>query len=68
MHYKVRDYINNGILKSMYHAQFESHVHYEYVTWEQNASFPKENIRLIHFREHNAHRTLSFPNQNNENS
>ena len=24
MHYKVRDYVTTEILKSMYHAQFES--------------------------------------------
>lgn len=49
VHYKVRDYINNGILKSMYHTQFEPHVHYAYITWEQNASFPKENIKIDSF-------------------
>ena len=33
----------------MYHAQFESHVHYAYIIWEQNASFPKENIKIDPF-------------------
>ena len=28
MLYKVRDFVDAGILKSIYHALFESHIHY----------------------------------------
>ena len=28
MLYKVRDFVNAGILKSIYHALFELHIHY----------------------------------------
>ena len=28
MRYKVRDFVDAGILKSIYHALFESHIHY----------------------------------------
>ena len=49
MHYKVRDYINTVILKSMYHAQFELHIHYGCIILEQNVCFPKESIKIDSF-------------------
>ena len=47
MLYKVRDYVNTTILKSFYHVLFELHTHYVCIT-----------LRLIYFKEHNAH---TFP-------
>ena len=36
MPYKARDFANAGILKAIYHALFESHIHYASLTWGQN--------------------------------
>ena len=33
MRYKVRDFVGAGILKSIYHALFESHIHYACIKW-----------------------------------
>ena len=37
MLYKVRDFVNANILKSIYYALFESHI-YAYIIWGQNIS------------------------------
>ena len=63
MLYKVRDFVNAGILKSIYHALlFELHIHYACTIWGQNVCtinqlfiLQKKALRLIHFKEHNAH-------------
>ena len=31
--YKVRDFVIAGILKAIYHAAFESHIHYACFIW-----------------------------------
>ena len=36
MLYKVRDFVNAEILKSIYYALFESHIHYACIIWGQN--------------------------------
>ena len=36
MLYKVRDYVNAGISKMIYHALFESNIHYAFIIWGQN--------------------------------
>ena len=36
MLYKVGDFVDAGILKSIYHALFESHIHYACIIWGQN--------------------------------
>ena len=36
MLYKVRDFVDAGILKSIYHALLDSHIHYACITWGQN--------------------------------
>ena len=36
MLYKVRDFVDAGILKSIYHTLFESHIHYACTIWIQN--------------------------------
>ena len=33
MIYKVRDFVIAGILKAIYHAAFESHIHYACFIW-----------------------------------
>ena len=40
MLYKVRDFINAGIFKAIYHVLFESHIHYMFIT--------------LHFKKRNA--------------
>ena len=62
MLYKIRDFVDAGILKSIYCALFESHIHYACIIWGQhvctiNQRFILQNkaLRLIHFKEHNAH-------------
>ena len=61
MLYKVRDFVDAGILKSIYHVLFESRIHYACILWGQNACrtnrlfiLQKSALRLIHFKERNA--------------
>ena len=35
MLHKVRNFVNAGILKAIYHALFESHIHYACLIWRQ---------------------------------
>ena len=58
MLYKVRDFVDAGILKSIYHALFESHIYYACIIWGQNVCtinrlfiLQKKALRLIHFEE-----------------
>ena len=60
--YKVRDFVNAGILKVIYHALFESHIHYACLIWGQsvcriNHLFIRQNktSRLTHFKERYTH-------------
>ena len=36
MLYNVRDFVDAGILKSIYYALFELHIHYPCIIWGQN--------------------------------
>ena len=38
MLYKVRDFVNPNILKSVYYVLFESHNNYACIIWRQNIS------------------------------
>ena len=67
MLYKVRDFVDAGILKSIYHALFESHIHYACIIWGQNVCrinqlfiLQKKALRLIHFKKRNAHSAPPF--------
>ena len=67
MLYKVRDFVDAGILKLLYHALFESHIHYACITWAQNVCainrlfiLQKKALRLIDFKELNAHSAPLF--------
>ena len=60
--YKVRDFVNANILKSIYYALFESHINYASIIWGQNIStinrfyiLQKKALRIINFKERNAH-------------
>ena len=62
MLYKARDFVDGRISKSIYHALFELHIHYACIIWGQNVCtinqlfiLQKKALRLIHFKEHNAH-------------
>ena len=62
MLYKVNDFVDAGILKSIHHALFVSHIHYSYIIRGQNVCtinrlfiLQKKAFRLIHFKECNAH-------------
>ena len=67
MLYKVRYFVDTGILKSIYHALFESHIHYVCVIWGQNLCtinrvfiLQKKALRQIHFKERNVHSAPIF--------
>ena len=54
--YKVRDFVDATILKSIYYALFESHIHYVCIIWRRNVCtinqlfiLQKKALRLIHF-------------------
>ena len=68
MLYKVRDYVNTEIIKSVYHAPFESHIHYARIIWRQNVCtihclfmLQKKEIRLTYLN--TQYTSLSFSNQ-----
>ena len=67
MLYKVRDFVNPNILKSIYYALFESHINYAFIIWGQNIIkinhlyiLQKKALRIISFKEHNAHSSPLF--------
>ena len=67
MLYKVRDFVNANILKSIYYALFESHIIYALIIWEQNISvinrcyiLQKKALSIIKFKERNAHSSPLF--------
>ena len=75
MLYKVRGFVNAGILKSIYYALFELHVHYACIIWGQNVCtinqifiLQKKALRLIHFKECNVHTAALFQIKNCETS
>ena len=67
MLYKVRDFVNVDIFKSVYYALFESHINYACIIWGQNIStinrlfiLHKKALRIINFKERNAHYSPLF--------
>ena len=67
MLYKVRDFVNANILKSIYYALFESHINYACIIWGQNIStinrlyiLQKKALRIINLKEHNGHSSPLF--------
>ena len=70
MLYKVRDFVNAGISKAIYHALFESHIHYACIILGHNVrrinhflKLQKKAPRLFHFKEHIPTLILAFSNQ-----
>ena len=68
--YKVRNYVNTGLLKSVFHALFQSHIHYAWIILGQNACtnnclfiLQMRALRLIYFKEPNTHTSPFFSNQ-----
>ena len=43
MLYKVREFVNTRVLKSIYHAIFDCHLNYTNTLWDQN----KNSLNLI---------------------
>ena len=67
MLYKVRNFVGAGILKSIYHSLFESHIHYACTIWGQSVHtinqlfiLQTKALRLIHFKERNAYSAPLF--------
>ena len=67
MLYKVRDFVNADFLKSIYYALFESYINYACIIWGQNIIttnrlyiLQKKALRIINFKEHNAHSSPLF--------
>ena len=67
MLYKVRDFVNPNILKSIYYALSESHINYAFIIWGQNIStinhlyiLQKKALRIIIFKECNVHSSPLF--------
>ena len=67
MLYKVRDFVNANILKSIYYALFESHINYACIIWGQNISTVnrlyilwKKALRIINFKERNVFSSPMF--------
>ena len=67
MLYKVRDFVHAEILKSIYYALFELHIHNACIIWGQNlctinrlSILQKKSLTLIHFKERNAHTAPLF--------
>ena len=67
MLYKIRDFVNANILKSIYYALFESQISYASIIWGQNIStinrlyiLQKKALRIINFKESNAHSSPLF--------
>ena len=67
MLYKVRDFVNASILKSIHYALFELQINYACIIWGQNIStinclyiLQKKALRIINFKERNTHSSLLF--------
>ena len=67
MLYRVRDFVNANILRSIYYALFEPHINYACIIWGQNIStinhldiHQKKALRIINFKARNAHSSPLF--------
>ena len=70
MLYKVRNFVDAGILKSIYQVLFASHIHYACILWGQNMCtinqlfiLQKKALWLIHLKNVMPILLLSFSNQ-----
>ena len=67
MLYKVRDFVNANILKSIYYALFGSHINYDSIICGQGIStinrlyiLQKKTLRIINFKERSAYSSPMF--------
>ena len=67
MLYKVRNFVNANILKSIYYALFESDFNYDCIIWGRNISpmnllftLQKKPLRIINFKECNSYLSPLF--------
>ena len=67
MLYKVRDFVNTNIIKSMYYAIFETYINYACIIWGQKITaiiLPyilwKKALTITSFKERNAHSSPLF--------
>ena len=65
--FKIRNYVNPKILKSIYFAIFESHLNYSSIVWAQNPGsikrliiLQKKALRIINFKPRNCHTSPLF--------
>ena len=65
--FKIRNYVNPKILRSIYFAIFESHLNYSSIVWAQNPGSIKRLIilqrkvlRIINFKPRNCHTSPLF--------
>ena len=64
---KLRHFIDEKTLKSIYHAIFEPYVHHSSLSWIQNSNsikklfaLQKKSLRIIYFLNHNAYTSPLF--------
>ena len=67
MLYKVTDFVNINILKSINYALFESHINYTCIIWGQHIStinrlyiLQEKALTIINFKERNSHSSPFF--------
>ena len=65
--FKIRNYVNPKILRSIYFAIFESHLNYSSIVWAQNPGsikrliiLQKKALRIINFKPRNCHTSPLF--------
>ena len=67
MLFKVREFVNTKILKSVYYAIFDCHLNYPNTVWDQNRNsmnrliiLQKKALRIMSFECRNAHSNPLF--------
>ena len=65
--FKIRNYVNQKVLRSIYFLIFDSHLNYANLTWAQNSNtiqriiiLRKKAIRIISFQPRNCHSSPFF--------
>ena len=71
MLYKIRQFVNQRTLISIYHAIFDSHLNYTSIVWSQTKSsinkvfiIQKKPLRTIHFKDKFDHTRFLFSASN----
>ena len=65
--FKIRNFVNSSILRTIYFAIFRSHLYYCSLVWSQNCNatnrlviLQKKALRIINFQPRNSHSTPLF--------